>query len=1024
MQSYKHHSTRPLIPSKEEAGMEAANEKVTGYSKAGYPLNPVVTRGQDPELFWMHKYGPEDEQDTREVDIRSLYRVEHISPELLINKLYRSLQDSPKTGDQLGLFAPDARDLFGNTLDLDEFEKVGEYYKHQGDWANRLIQGDSLLAMTSLLEREGFAGKVQTIYFDPPYGIKYGSNWQIKLNERDVKDGSDDHLSSEPEQIKAFRDTWELGIHSYLSYLRDRLLVARELLTESGSCFVQISDENVHLVRCLMDEVFGSGNFNGMIAVTKTAGGLTTVSRIPSRLDYIVWYAKNVDNIKYRQLYEQRPDDIDAGFNQVLLSDGSIRGITSEERDNVSMLPFGAKLFRSDSLTKPGPGSKYDIAINGKVFNSGNRWWGSPKESILKLVKMGRVRQFGNTLRYLKFIDDFPYKPLNNLWSGLAGAKDIVYVVQTNDEIIKRCLLMTTDPGDLVLDPTCGSGTTAYVAEQWGRRWITLDTSRIALNIAKTRLMTAVYPYYYLYSDVEVETSEKNGKIVKKITPRAPGSQSRGDSESPRDYARTSDLRQGFVYEEVPHITLKSLANDEPPATETLYDRPYTDKDRLRVAGPFTVETLQADEPVLPRTDEAPPESSEAFELRIFEHLKAAGIMNGAKNERAVFTRVERLAHPHLHAEGFYQSAEGERKAYVFIGPQFGTVSRQSVNEAVKECRLRGDADWLIILGFSFESDISNQSVTTSLGGFEATKVRMHDDLLQEGLTKKDKKAASFVTIGEPDIVVTSDEWLVNSSEQILCNYGILKKLSGLDSLAKINALGERDLRAYCLLSKRRDVWVDFAVAQGQRFDTREYCRRAGEKLNGGISSVFGDSERFFSGVGDFDYFISDLGLSDPGKLRDAVGAIRGNQQNADRLAEIPSLTPLATRHYALVTIQGLDIYDPIRDEVRARSVADIAYWMLDDDYDGSNFIVRQVFFCGGDKNEFDKWRKGISGVAARVAKMNAERRLRIELDDDAWERLYGFRSHPIPAVKGRRVAVRVVSQFGEESMKVVVVSG
>lgn len=855
------------------------------------PLNPVTQRGQDPELYWMNKYGETDNADTLEVDIRSLYRHEHISPELLIRKLYRQVQDTPKGGDQLGLFAPDVRELFGNTLDMDEFEKVGEYYRHQGDWSNRLIQGDSLLTMTSLLEREGFAGKVQMIYFDPPYGIKYGSNWQLKLHDRDVKDGSDEHLSAEPEQIKAFRDTWELGIHSYLSYLRDRLLVARELLTESGSCFVQISDENVHLVRCLMDEVFGSGNFVSLITYSSTSA---LTSKYLSRIgDYVLWYSKSYENLKYNQLYIEKAtlfDDNNSRYDQIELESGIRRALTLEEKKQQTPLPDGSRIFSLGALDSQGSLGNTPFTFRGKTYlpADGRHWTANYPKGMNRLSELNRIEIMGKRLRYVRYFDDFPYQLVTNNWLDIGGAVQSrsdskVYVVQTGTSVIQRCLLMTTDPGDLVLDPTCGSGTTAYVAEQWGRRWITLDTSRIALNIAKTRLMTAVFPYYHLYSNVEVETTEKNGKLVKKITPKR-------DSSGENNLA---DIRQGFVYEEVPHITLKSLANDEPPATETLYDKPYEDKSRLRVAGPFTVETLQNFEPQSPETTHSAadssgqPGASATFEERVFGHLKASGVMNGAKNERAVFSRVERLGSPHLHAEGYFQSATGERKAYLHIGPQFGTVSKQSVNESIKECRSRGDADWLIILGFSFESDISNQSVTMNMGSFEVTKVRMHDDLLQEGLTKKDRKAASFVTIGEPDV---------------------------------------------------------------------------------------------------------------------AIVPVPDDQEHIQ------------------IEIQGLDIYDPIRDEVRARSVSDIAYWMVDDDYDGSNFIVRQVFFCGGDKGEFDKWKRGLSDMARQQTRKNAERTLRVELDEEAFDLLYGFRSHPVERKSGRRIAVRVVSQFGEESMKVLVV--
>ena len=468
---------------------------------------------------------------------------------------------------------------------------------------------------------------------------------------------------------------------------------------------------------------------------------------------------------------------------------------------------------------------------------------------------------------------------LDNRWNDVGVFGENFFVVQTSVKTIERCLLMTTDPGDLILDPTCGSGTSAYVAEQWGRRWITIDTSRIALNIAKTRLMTATFPWYRLHD-------EQGG-----------------------------DIRQGFIYKKVPHITLKSLANDEPPEEEALYDQPELDRKKLRVAGPFMVETLQNFEPLPPEAlDSALSQADDLarFERRVFEHLKSAGVKNGIKEENAVFSRINRLTSSYLHAEGLYvgrkeieakgetQEPPRERKAYLHIGPHFGAVSRTAVNEAIRECRERGDADWLIILGFAFESDIRTERIdgaaspsspasstaeTVRLGGFWVTKVRMHDDLLQEGLLKRDKKAASFVTIGEPDI--------------------------------------------------------SLHIENGQ----------------------------------------------------------------------------------AVVEVRGLDIYDPIRDDVRPRSVADIAYWMVDDDYDRSNFVVRQVFFCGGDKDEFDRWKRGLSDLAKQSTKRKAERTLKIEIDDDAFDRLYSFRSYPIPATPGRRIAVRVISQFGEESTKVMEIS-
>jgi adenine-specific DNA-methyltransferase len=599
-----------------------------------------------------------------------------------------------------------------------------------------------------------------------------------------------------------------------------------------------------------MDEVFGGENFINLICFSKT-GGLGS-KLLYGIFDFIIWYAKDIEQVKYRQLFIEKEFGGEGAskYNLVELPDGTRRPLSKNEKEDIRLLPTGSRIFRLDNLTSQG-NEPFAFEFEGKSYKAG---WKTNLPGLRTLAKKNRIVASKNSLGYVRYLDDFAAFPITNHWQigGIQSRMDAkVYVVQTSNEAIKRCLLMTTDPGDLVFDPTCGSGTTAYVAEQWGRRWITIDTSRIALNIAKTRLMTATFPWYKLYDE------------------------------------QGQDIRQGFIYKKLPHITLKSLANDELPEEETLYDQPEVDRKKLRVSGPFTVETLQNFEPLPPEElDCAAPqaESLERFEARVFEHLKSAGVKNGIRNENAVFTRINRLASSYLHAEGFYESASGERKAYIHVGPKYGTVIKQAVNEAIKECREKGDADWLIILGFAFESDITNQTATTKLGSFEITKVRMHDDLLQEGLLKRDKKAASFVTIGEPDI--------------------------------------------------------------------------------------------------------------------------RLHVENGE----------------AVVEVCGLDIYDPIRDEVKPRSVADIAYWMVDDDYDRSNFVVRQVFFCGGDKDEFDKWKKGLSDLAKKSTKRKAERTLKIALDDEAFERLYAFKSHPILATAGRRIAVRVISQFGEESTKVLTI--
>lgn len=1035
--SIKHSKdTRSHIPSKEEAGYEEANPKVqSGKKVLEITKNPVVHRGQDPELFWLNKYGNDDRDDLLRVDIRSLYRHEHIAPETLIRNLYHTVESQNPPTVQMDLFAS-VNELFGNALEKDELEKVGEYYHHHDGWTNRLIQGDSHLVMASLLEREGMAGQVQTIYFDPPYGIKYGGNWQIKLNNRDVKDGNDEALTGEPEQIKAFRDTWELGIHSYLSYLRDRLLIAKELLTESGSCFVQISDENVHLVRSLMDEVFGSENFVSMIGFAKTSS--FSANSLSSTYDYIIWYCKDIEKVKVRQLLQPRVERTEGGtFSYIELPDGSTRRLTSAEVKGEMLLPEG-KRFRADNIVSSGS-SKITLPIifEGKeYYPSAGSHWKTTIDGMNNLVKKRRVVANGSRLAYKRYESDFPWMPYDNVWTDtiIGTFTDKQYVVQTPLLPIQRCLLMTTDPGDLVLDPTCGSGTTAFVAEQWGRRWLTIDTSRIAINIAKQRLMTATFPYYKMY--------DENGE----------------------------DIRQGFIYKTVPHITLKSLANDEPPATETLYDQPEIDKKKLRVSGPFTVETLQNFEPISPEeldNEIRVNEEEGAFEEVIKQHLISAGVKNGRKDEHVVFTRIELLSHSYLHAEGFYKkevfssqfSVESEKsenqqlktknysettenqqlktknfkeaKAYFHIGPKFGTVSKKSVSEAVKECQSRGDASWLVILGFSFESDIQGSVQTMSVGNFEVTKARIHDDLLQEGLKKKPaKSAASFVTIGEPDIEVFSEEFLVFSNE-VKVSYGEIKKLSGLNSLAEINGLSQADLYLYTILSEGRDLWHYLANEEGFHFGTGKHSGGSSEKQQRGIPSISWNSPRFSRRVGNLSDTIGEFGILNETQLREIIGRLRRDKQiigSLEKIAQKLNITlpptknqQLKTKNYFSVTIQGLDIYDPIKDEVKPRNVNDIAYWMVDDDYDGSNFIVKQVFFCGGSNDEFKKWQKGLSDASKQSTRKKAEQTLRIEIDEEAFDRLYGHISHPIEITKkDQKIAVRMISQFGEESTKVI----
>ncbi|MDZ4656521.1 MAG: site-specific DNA-methyltransferase [Bythopirellula sp.] len=517
-------------------------------------------RDLDPQLVWRGK----DEQDWSDLVVHAppLYIQEKVHPKVLVDDLLRRTQSVKNAADRAA-GREQQLDLFGDFNGLPEDARSTDFYRHDAHWSNRMILGDSLQVMTSLAEREGLRGQVQCIFLDPPYGIKFNSNFQWSTTSRDVKDGKVDQITREPEQVKAFRDTWRDGIHSYLTYLRDRLTVARDLLADTGSIFVQIGDENVHRVREVLDEVFGEENFVSLIAFTKGATGLGASGRLPARLDYLVWYSRTPENHKFHQLYSLRSGGIDPNFNWVQLADGSFRRLTQAERSGEEQLPSGSRVFGDVSLTKPGPGRKFSIDFKGQTFDSGKRWWGMTPESLQRALKTGRVDRFGNALRQLRFQDESSAVAIGNLWEGFLGQTDPVYVVQTNVEIVKRCILMTTDPGDLVLDPTCGSGTTAYVSEQWGRRWITVDTSRVALALARARIMGARYPYYLLADSREGQLKEAE---VTQSTP----------SESPR----SGSIRHGFVYERVPHITLKSIANNL--EIEVIWERYQEELETLR----------------------------------------------------------------------------------------------------------------------------------------------------------------------------------------------------------------------------------------------------------------------------------------------------------------------------------------------------------------------------------------------------------------------------------------------------------
>jgi adenine-specific DNA-methyltransferase len=749
VEAIRHKDTRVNIPTRELRDFVADDE--TAPKSVLYQRDPSL----DPQLVWKGK-DQQDQQDLA-VPVVPIYIQEKIHPPAILQEL-RPDGAKPEPAEQLAFFKTD----FNGTGD--DFSKKVDFYRWPQHWTNRLVLGDSLLVMTSLAEKEGLKGKVQCIYFDPPYGIKFGSNWQVSTRKRDVKDGKVEDATRQPEQIRAFRDTWQLGIHSYLAYLRDRLVAARELLTETGSVFVQIGDENVHLVRCVLDEVFGTENFISLITVRKTGG--TTGAFLPATADYILWYAKDADHAKYRDLFRPKDGDSNeaAAYDLIELRDGSRRRMTDVERSTEEDKLDGQR-FQLTILTSPrvreGRTGYYPVSFEGAEYFPTAGEWKTHRQGMARLISAKRVDKVGKTLRYVRYLSDFPATVLTNTWTDVGGASDPIYVVQTNLEIVKRCLLMATDPGDLVLDPTCGSGTTAVVAEQWGRRWITIDTSRVALALARTRLMAAKFPYYLLADSPD--GAQKEAELTGVPAP------------SP---AFTGDVRRGFVYKRVPHVTLKSIANNPDikegmsraeidaaiarhAETEILYDKPYEDGKRLRVTGPFTVESLSPhrmlttdeDQPATVkggrREAEAGPGS---FVAMILDNLRKSGVQNTKKKERLQLDRLDSYAGTWIHATGTYTDTDGKiRRVAVSIGPEHGTVGPDQVKEAAKEAVQGLGFDVLLICGFAFDPHVTEEA--KRYGKLTVLVTRMNPDLtMGDELLKKTGAGNLFMVFGEPDV--------------------------------------------------------------------------------------------------------------------------------------------------------------------------------------------------------------------------------------------------------------------------------
>jgi adenine-specific DNA-methyltransferase len=931
----------------------------------------------DPQLIWRGK----DDQDWSDLVVHAppLYIQEKVHPKVLIDDL---LSQTKKSQSQTAGFQPD---LFADFNGMPKDADKTEFYKHDQNWSNRMILGDSLQVMASLAEREGLRGKVQCIYFDPPYGIKFNSNFQWSTTNREVKDGKTDHITREPEQVKAFRDTWRDGIHSYLTYLRDRLTVARDLLTDSGSIFVQIGDENVHRVRALLDEVFGDENFVSEIAAAKTSG-LAASGALASGHDFVLHYAKRKGELKFRELFVTKSEESASAseYFNLQMPDGARRRMTSPEREDAALLPAGSLAYRVDNLTKPGPGAKYEFSFQGTTFSPKARWWGTTIEGMSRVQKANRIHEGGSTISFVRFLDDFSVKPITNYWRDVilsSRVEDKIYVVQTSVKLVQRCILMSTDPGDLVLDPTCGSGTTATAAEQWGRRWITIDTSRVALALARTRIMGARYPFYLLADSLEGQVKEAE------VTRVAPSSQ-----------PTHGNVRHGFVYERVPHITLKSIANNaeidviwdkwqlileplrlaltkalkrtwqeweipreaedlwdaktqelfyrlkseqvrnggersarvaewiqginynlkrtytpetlpERPADpwpevptklhvewwdarisrqheidksiaakgefECLYDKPYEDKKTVRVAGPFTVESLsphrvlgvdENDELIDPlKAASTEYGAKQSFPQMILENLKTSGVQQAHKEDKITFTSLTPWPGDLVCAEGHYIEGNAdsgtEKRAAIFIGPEFGTVTRPDLVEAAREA---GDADFdvLIACAFNYEAHATEFS---KLGRIPVLKARMNADLHMSDDLKNTGKGNLFVIFGEPDISI----------------------------------LPETD-----------------------------------------------------------------------GKLR--------------------------------VKVNGVDVFHPNTGEVRSDGAEGIACWFIDTDYNEESFFVRHAYFLGAN----DPYN------ALKTT-------LKAEINEDAWATLNSDTSRPFSKPKSGRIAVKVINHLGDEVMKV-----
>ena len=791
----------------------------------------------DPQLIWRGKYGDDEEGENLIVRAAPLYIQEKVHPKVLIDDLKR--ESEARTGKKP---VPEQFSLFADFNGIPEGADKTEFYQHEQNWSNRMILGDSLQVMAGLAEREGLRGKVQCVFFDPPYGIKFNSNFQWSTTSPRVEDKKAEHITREPEQVKAFRDTWRDGIHSYLTYLRDRIIIARDLLADSGSIFVQIGDENVHRVRSVLDEIFGEQNFISLITFKKTH--YQESDFVSNIADYLLLYAKDKERAKFRKFWKPASvNTVDFGkYTKAWDENGNVLPLTAEMKSNPDSIPKNWRPFRDDiTLTQDGGNENDNKAweINGVELYPGlGRHWRTHDQGRVRLLRASRVKIGQKRPFYVEGYDDSPSVATQNIWTeSLAGAQHKVYVVQTNVRVLQSCILMATDPGDLVLDPTCGSGTTAHVAEQWGRRWITIDTSRVALALARSRIMGARYPYYLL-------ADSKEGQLKESEISRA----------QPSSRPSYNNIQHGFVYERVPHIILKSIANNaeidviwdkwqekleplrgklnsnlkrnweewEIPREaegswadaikkihvdwwkariarqkeidasiaakadyEFLYDKPYVDNKTVRVAGPFTVESLSPhrmlavdeDDNIIDPLDRAVKDGAKDFASMILDELRVAGVQQTYKEDKISFSSLKPWPGRYICAEGVYQeqgeSGDVDRRAAIFIGPEFGSVQRQDLVAAAREA---ADSDFDVLISCAFNYDAASADLPT-LGRVRILKARMNADLHMSTDLKNTGKGNLFVIFGEPDIkILDADK---NQIQVKVCGVDIFDPSSG-----------------------------------------------------------------------------------------------------------------------------------------------------------------------------------------------------------------------------------------------------